>query len=158
MLIEIKCRFTGAVLYSGEHANIKEAVEAAVRAGALLYHASLAHARLDYASLAHARLDHASLAHASLAHAWLDYASLVGASLAHAWLDGASLVGASLDGIKGNICNSHELLAQVALRFDESLKPVAAMIAGRMVGCWQEYTDAIRQVFGESVMRRLWQA
>ena len=33
-VIEIKNRWTGAVLYSGEHADVKEAVEAAVKAGA----------------------------------------------------------------------------------------------------------------------------
>ena len=113
MLIEIKCRFTAKVLYSGEHADIKAAVEAAYLAGA----------------------------------------NLAGANLAWAYLDGANL-----DGAKGNISNSHELLAQFAIRFDVSLSPVAAMIAGRLVGCWKEYTSVIRAIFGEDVMRRLWQA
>lgn len=43
-VIEIKNRWTGAVLYSGEHADVKEAVEAAVKAGADLTGANLADA------------------------------------------------------------------------------------------------------------------
>ena len=35
-IIEIKNRWTGAVLYSGEHADAKEAVEAAVKTDANL--------------------------------------------------------------------------------------------------------------------------
>lgn len=35
-VIEIKNRWTGALLYSGEHVDVKEAVEAAVKAGANL--------------------------------------------------------------------------------------------------------------------------
>ena len=45
-IIEIKNRWTGAVLYSGEHADIKEAVEAAVKAGANLRGAYLGGANL----------------------------------------------------------------------------------------------------------------
>jgi hypothetical protein len=30
------------------------------------------------------------------------------------------------------------------------------MIAGRRVGCWPRYTRAIREIFGEDVMRQLW--
>lgn len=115
MLIEIKCQFSGKVLYSGEHSSLKLAVEATVKAGA---------------NLAHANLAGAFLAHANLAHA----------------------------NIKGNISNSCELLAHLVIRFDPALKPVAAMICGRMVGCWEEYTASIRQYFGEDTMRRLWQA
>jgi hypothetical protein len=103
MLIEIKGRFDGKLLYSGEHDSIKLAVKAAVKLK-------------------------------------------------------VNLRGSDLSGIKGSICSSHELLAHVAVRFDVSLTPVAAMICGRMVGCWKEYTAAIRQHFGEDVMRRLWQA
>ena len=45
-VIEIKNRWTGAVLYSGEHADVKEAVEAAVKAGANLDGAYLRGANL----------------------------------------------------------------------------------------------------------------
>ena len=50
-VIEIKSRWTGAVLYSGEHANVKEAVEAAVKAGANLRDANLRGAYLDGAKV-----------------------------------------------------------------------------------------------------------
>ena len=50
-VIEIKNRWTGAVLYSGEHADVKEAVEAAVKAGANLRGADLGGANLDGAKV-----------------------------------------------------------------------------------------------------------
>jgi len=203
MLIEIKCRLTAKVLFSGQYDSVKLTVEAAVKAhadlagadlaganlaranlahanlaGANLARANLAHANLAGANLAHAYLAHADLAHANLAHAnlaranlaraYLAHANLAGADLAGADLAGANLAGANLAGayladadladVKGRIRDSHELLAYIALRFDVSLGAVAAMIAGRLVGCWQEYTDTIRQFFGEDAMRRLWQA
>jgi hypothetical protein len=46
MKVEIKNRWNGEVLYSGEHADIKEAVEAAVKAGANLRDADLRDADL----------------------------------------------------------------------------------------------------------------
>ena len=55
-VIEIKNRWTGAVLYSGEHADVKEAVEAAVKAGANLAGANLADANLSGANLSGATL------------------------------------------------------------------------------------------------------
>ena len=58
-VIEIKNRWTGAVLYSGEHADVKEAVEAAVKAGANLRGANLDGAKVgagdDEAALAGSR-------------------------------------------------------------------------------------------------------
>ena len=60
-VIEIKNRWTGAVLYSGEHADVKEAVEAAVKAdanlgGADLYGADLRGANLCGADLGGAQV------------------------------------------------------------------------------------------------------
>ena len=49
--IKIKNRWNGKVLYSGEHADIKEAVEAAVKAGADLRDASLSGASLSGAKV-----------------------------------------------------------------------------------------------------------
>jgi len=80
------------------------------------------------------------------------------AAKARANLSRANLSWADLSRVRGEICNSHELLASIAVRFDSSLTVVAATIAGRLVGCWSEYTTAIRQYFGEDTMRRLWQA
>ena len=90
-VIEIKNRWTGAVLYSGEHADVKEAVEAAVKARAYLADANLARACLARAYLAGADLAGANLAGADLADA-----NLTGANLAGANLDGANLRGAKV--------------------------------------------------------------
>ena len=49
--IKIKNRWNGKVLYSGEHADIKEAVEAAVKAGANLRDANLRDANLGGAKV-----------------------------------------------------------------------------------------------------------
>lgn len=50
-VIEIKNRWNEAVLYSGEHVDVKEAVEAAVKAGANLRDADLGDANLHVANL-----------------------------------------------------------------------------------------------------------
>ena len=55
-IIEIKSRWSGAVLYSGKHADVKEAVEAAVKAGANLGGANLGGANLGGADLRRANL------------------------------------------------------------------------------------------------------
>ena len=88
-VIEIKNRWTGAVLYSGEHADVKEAVEAAVKAGADLAGADLRDAYLAGAHLLGADLLGASLRGASLRDASLRDANLLGAYLAGANLRGA---------------------------------------------------------------------
>ena len=86
-VIEIKNRWTGAVLYSGEHVDVKEAVEAAVKAGATLDGANLTGANLTGATLDGAYLNGADLTGADLAGAYLTGAK-VGAGA-----DEASLVG-----------------------------------------------------------------
>jgi len=75
MKIEIKCRFSGSILFSheAEDNSVKLTLEAAVSA-------------------------RANLAGANLARANLDGANLDGANLAGANLDGAYLAGANLDG------------------------------------------------------------
>ena len=80
-VIEIKSRWSGEVLYSGEHASLKEAVEAAVKAGADLRCANLAGADLRCANLAGADLRCANLAGADLRDANLCGANLRGANL-----------------------------------------------------------------------------
>jgi uncharacterized protein YjbI with pentapeptide repeats len=103
--IEIKCRFSGNVLFSHEADNnsMRITLEAAVSAGANLAGAYLAGANLDGAYLAGANLAGANLAGANLAGAYLDGAyldgaNLAGANLAGAYLAGAYLAGANLDG------------------------------------------------------------
>ena len=97
MKIEIKCRFSGSVLFSHETEDntMRLTLEAAVSA-----RANLDGANLDGAYLARANLDGAYLARANLAGANLDGANLDGANLAGANLDGANLDGANLDGAK----------------------------------------------------------
>ena len=55
-VIEIKNRWSGEVLYSGEYASLKEAVEAAVKAGANLRDANLDGADLGGADLRGAKV------------------------------------------------------------------------------------------------------
>ena len=90
MKIEIKCRFSGSVLFTHEadKNSLKITVEAAIASGA----------NLAGASLGGANLDGASLGGAYLARANLDGANLAGASLGGAYLAGANLDGANLDG------------------------------------------------------------
>ena len=76
-VIEIKSRWTGAVLYSGEHESVKEAVEAAVRADAYLTGADLTGAYLTDAYLTDAYLTDAYLAGAKVG-AGADEAVLAG--------------------------------------------------------------------------------
>ena len=98
-------------------------------------------------------VERANLERANLARAYLAGVNLTGANLT-----GANLAGANLAGVKGDISNSYELLAAISVQFDSSLTAVAAMIAGRLIGCWANYAKAIREHFGEDIMRRLWQA
>ena len=112
--MEIKHRrFTNNVLYACDAANMKDAVERAVREkanldgadlggvdlyGADLYGADLYGANLRGASLYGANLRGASLSGANLIGADLYGANLYGADLYGASLSGASLSGASLSG------------------------------------------------------------
>jgi hypothetical protein len=90
MKIEIKCRFSGNVLFkhTQEGNSIKVTLEAAVKARAYLAGANLAGANLEGANLARAYL----------AGANLEGANLEGANLAGAYLEGAYLAGATLKG------------------------------------------------------------
>ena len=76
-VIEIKNRWTGAVLYSGEHADVKGAIEAAVKADANLSGAYLADADLSGANLSGAYLADANLSGAKVG-AGADEAVLAG--------------------------------------------------------------------------------
>ena len=80
-VIEIKGRWNGEVLYRGEHADLKEAAEAAVKARAYLAGANLVQANLAGASLAGANLARAYLAGANLTDANLSDANLAGAKV-----------------------------------------------------------------------------
>ena len=101
MKIEIKNRWTGAVLYAtelpdGSDFAMRTAVERAARERANLAGANLADAYLAGANLADANLADAYLAGANLADAYLAGANLAGANLADAYLAGAYLAGAKI--------------------------------------------------------------
>ena len=80
-VIEIKSRWTGALLYSGEHADAKWAIEVAVKAGANLGGANLRGANLGGANLGGANLRDANLRGANLGGANLGGANLRGAKV-----------------------------------------------------------------------------
>lgn len=86
------------VLWEGECNNIREELEAAVKAGACLESANLAGADLSGAYLARAYLAGAYLARADLAGADLSGTNLAGADLARAYLESAYLARADLSG------------------------------------------------------------
>jgi uncharacterized protein YjbI with pentapeptide repeats len=106
IIIQITDRFSGAVLYEHETIEkrqrdglaLREALEAACKAGANLAGANLDGANLACANLAGAYLAGANLAGAYLYRANLAGANLDGANLACANLDGANLAGANLAG------------------------------------------------------------
>ena len=85
MKIEIKCRFSGKVLFEHEAKNntLRLTLEAGVKAGA----------NLTGANLTGANLGGANLTGANLTGAYLGGAYLAGANLVGAYLVGANLVG-----------------------------------------------------------------
>jgi len=130
MKIEIKHRYTNAVLWSGDAEDLKAGMEAAVTAGANLDGARLVGANLDGANLVGARLDGANL-------------------------DGANLDGARLDGAKGYGQN-HDILAQLIrnnlIKFTvHEQEMVFRIFALRL--CWdsieKEYGKRIGKVFSK---------
>src|SRR5690606_22816775 len=139
--IEIKNRFTGAFICSGE--TPQDAVEAnfaklggAYLAGANLRGAYLRGAYLRDAYLAGADLRCANLAGADLRGADLRYAKLTGADLR-----GANLRGAHLGG--GKIAwQSHDLIAEILRRAagdDVAKLKVAGLILVSRDKCWPDF-------------------
>ena len=112
---EIKHRYTDAVLYSGRHASLRAALEAAVAAGANLDCANLDGAALEGANLAGAALD--------------------GANLTRANLDGANLTRAAIN------WQSHWLLSELLWRNADSpsREQLAAWIGRKADWCWREW-------------------
>jgi hypothetical protein len=96
MRIQIKHRFTDAVLCEFEAADIKDCVEKAVKRGANLMGANLSDANLMGANLSDANLRYANLSDANLRYANLRDANLMGAILSDANLMGANLSDANL--------------------------------------------------------------
>ena len=92
--MEIKHRYTGAVLFSMETNSTRVCVEAAIKSGADLYEANLYEANLYEANLYEADLRGANLRGANLRGADLRGADLRGANLSRADLYGTNLYGA----------------------------------------------------------------
>jgi uncharacterized protein YjbI with pentapeptide repeats len=97
-MIQIKHRFTNAVLCEFDAVDIKDCLEKAVKSGANLWRANLEGANLWRANLEGANLMGASLMGANLEGANLEGANLMGASLMGANIMDASLMGANLRG------------------------------------------------------------
>jgi hypothetical protein len=98
MPIEIKHRFSGAVLYSAGGESLRDAVVAAVKSRANLRGADLRGADLRGADLRGAYLGGADLRGANLSRAYLSSANLSSADLSGAYLSRADLRGADLSG------------------------------------------------------------
>jgi hypothetical protein len=97
-MIEIKHRYTEAVLHRSEHLTLREAILEALRGGADLGGANLRSANLYGADLGGANLGGANLGGADLRSADLRSADLRSANLRSANLYGANLYGADLGG------------------------------------------------------------
>ncbi len=167
MKIEIRHRFSGKIMVVGEYANIKEAVEKAVKIGANLEGANLegaylrgAYLRGAYlrgAYLRGANLEGANLIGANLEGAYLEGANLEGANLIGANLEGANLIGANLEGAK-NYVNSHDFFTEVVRRqtvstFTPSEWNIIVLIIVHRI-CW----DAIKKRFNKkplSIFKKL---
>ena len=102
MLIKIKHRFNGSVLFSHdcEENSLKITLEMAIKASANLRYANLRYADLSYANLRCANLSYANLSYADLSYANLSYANLSYANLSSANLSYANLSSANLLGEK----------------------------------------------------------
>jgi len=91
MKVEIKNRFNGNILFSGEFESLRLTVEAAIKTSADLRSADLRSADLRYANLRYANLRSADLTSADLRSADLRYADLRYANLRYANLRSADL-------------------------------------------------------------------
>jgi hypothetical protein len=120
MMIEIKHRYSDAVLYAGDGDCLRDVVKSAVKVGADLSDADLSDAALRGAylrgaylrgadlrgaelsrtNLSGANLSGANLIDSDLSGAYLHAADLSGADLSGAYLSGTSLRGADLRGVR----------------------------------------------------------
>ena len=132
-MTEIKNRYTGKVICTGE--CIRDAVckNLADLGGADLRGANLGHADLGHADLSVADLGHANLRGADLGHADLGSADLGHADLGYADLRGADLRGARL------AWGSHDLIAELLRREaknDAGRLKIAGLILVCRCRCW----------------------
>ena len=137
MTIEIKHRFTGQIIVSGEYESIKDCIVKNISA-----------------NLVDANLVDANLVGADLRGAYLRGANLRGANLVDANLVGADLVGANLKGAEGYV-NSHDLFAEAVRRqkvesfVDGEWSAIAQIVIHRL--CWdsiqKRYATVMPHIF-----------
>ena len=130
-VIEIRSSWDGALLYSGEHTDVKEAAVAAVKV-----HADLSGAYLAGANLAGAHLSGANLAGANLAGANLAGAHLNGADLNRTYLAGANLADAYL--ACANLTRADLTCANLGGTYLAGANLADAYLAGAKVGDWAD--------------------
>ena len=126
MKLEIKNRYTSALLFKCEADSLKIGLEIAVKAGAnlegaYLYGANLCGAYLYGANLYGASLKGANLEGANLEGANLEGANLEGANLEGANLEGANLEGANLEGAKNIISFAFSQHFAFAWNFEKTI-------------------------------------
>ena len=142
MKVEIKNRWNGEIILSGEYENIKECLErnrAAYLGDADLEGADLEGANLRGADLRGAYLGDAYLRGADLRGADLEGANLRGAYLGDAYLRGADLEGADLRGVK-NYSENHDIFAQLIRNNLTKFTKKEQEISGRIFMlrlCWE---------------------
>ena len=156
--VQIKSRWTGAVLYTADIPDdtpsgleMRAALERATQARAYLAGAYLAGAYLAGANLAGAYLARAYLAGANLAGAYLADANLAGAYLAGANLADANLAGAYLAGanLAGAKWTEEIVITKTPIQISGLHWFVTILDAHMQIGCelhslaeWAEFDDA----------------
>ena len=144
-LVQVKNRFTGEVICSGE--TIAKAVEsyADLRYANLGYanlrYANLSSAKLSSADLSSADLSFANLSYANLSYADLRFANLGYANLRYANLSSANLSYADLRSAKIS-WSSHDLISEILKRSagdDIAKLKVAGLILVCREKCWSEF-------------------
>jgi hypothetical protein len=134
--VEVKNRFTGQVICTGETVAAAVVKSLANLSGANLSRADLREADLSRANLSGADLRVANLSGADLSGADLREANLRVADLREADLSGANLSGAKI------AWQSHDLLAEILKRAagdDIAKLKVAGLILIQREWCWREF-------------------
>ena len=166
-IIEIRHRHTNGVLFSGEYGSLRDAVLAAVAAGAYLAGANLAGANLAGAYLAGANLANANLADANFAGAYLADANLADANLANAYLARANLADANLAraNLAGAKWRDDIVLHRCPLQISGLAYPVTILDQHMQIGCelhtlaeWEAFdNERIARMDGRA-SRKFWDA
>ena len=165
MKIEIKNRFNGNVIVSGDYDSIKIACEenkacltGAILNGAILTEANLEGSKLEGADLRGAKLERAYLGGSNLGGSNIERANLGGSNLERTYLGGSNLEGSNLKGtnLEGAICyaQSHDIFIEICKRerkrFTEKDWAMIGVISVCYI-CWDEiskkFKHNIKRVF-----------